>query len=94
MLIAVEAYHLFGDILIALHVLAVGGNLEAQCIALKLRLHLKVCKNAAHRLPRHLDAEYAVHAGQAHRKRALFDAVARILARALIRDRAGTEFFG
>ena len=94
MLVAVEANHLFGDVLIALHVLAVSGNLEAQCIALELRLHLEICEDAAHCLSRHLDAEHAVHAGQAHRKRALLDAVARILARALIRDGACAEFLG
>ena len=94
MLVAVEAYHLFRDILIALHVLAVSGNLEAQRIALKLRLHLEICEDAAHCLSRHLDAEHAVHAGQAHRERALLNAVARILACALIRDGACTEFFG
>ena len=94
MLVAVEANHLFGDILIALHVLAVSGNLEAQCIALEFRLHIEVCEDAAHCLSRHLDAEHAVHAGQAHRKRALLNAVARILARALIRDGAGAERLG
>ena len=94
MLVAVEANHLFGDILITLHILAISGNLEAQCIALELRLHIEVCEDAAYILSRHFDAEHAVHACQAHREWALFDAVARILACALIRDCAGAEFFG